>query len=435
MVIDYAQTPLRLEIKQTHATVCSATVIVPASLVNVLYQQVLKSQQATVQAQGFRKGTVPLEYIAQNFKSSLIEHLKEFLFNYFVIGFLYNEIRAKKFLMAGEPRLTSIDIEPEHDARFIFEVNILATIPLQEWKYLPFKAPKRKKYKDLDRQVDSFVKEELLSLDNHRSVEAQMGDWVNFDITLVNDNQEPLITNHHENLWLKLGDEEADKVLCDLFAGKKIGDVFHTNCPELQGYFSHQIDTKYTFTITIHDILHNSFFCLDQFKRFFKLKTNKEVYQKLIEVFSYRNDLSQRRSMAEESLKLLISKHRFEIPNYLILRQQKKVLDAVYSNPDYHVYRMQKDFTKRVQQLAEKQTREMLLLDQLAYNENIDVTNQDVKHYLNLIKRPRTKEFIYFDPPITKLKGQEILFNAQELKQACLREKTLNHMIYHLTKA
>lgn len=96
---------------------------------------------------------------------------------------------------------------------------------------------------------------------------------------------------------------------------------------------------------------------------------------------------------------------------------------------------MQKDFKKYVRQLAEKQTREMLLLDQLAYDENIDVSNQDVKHYLNLIKRPRTKEFIYFDPPISKLRGQEILFPNQELKQACLREKTLNHMIYHLTKA
>ncbi|HSW73686.1 MAG TPA: trigger factor [Candidatus Limnocylindria bacterium] len=435
MAIDYIQTPLRLEIKQTSATVCSALVIVPAPLVDIIYKQVLLAQQATVQAHGFRKGTVPLDYIAQNFKTSLLEHLKEFLFNYFVLGFLHDEMRAKKFLVAGEPRLASMKVEPQQDGHFTFDVNIFPTIPLQEWKYLPFKAPKRKKYKDLDRQVDSFVKDELSSLSTHASAGAQIGDWLNFDIQLVDQQHQPLILNHHENLWLKLGDEEADKPLRDLFVDKHIGVTFYTNCREMQAYFSRQIDTNYTFAITINDILHNSFFCIDQFKRFFKLKTNKDVYQKLIEVFSYRNDLSQRRSMAEESLKLLISKHRFDVPNYLILRQQKKVLDAVQHNPDYHVYRMQKDFTKRVQQLAEKQTREMLLLDQLAYDENIDASNQDVKHYLNLIKRPRTKEFIYFDPPITKLRGQEVLFTSQELKQACLREKTLNHMIYHLTKA
>jgi len=44
------------------------------------------------------------------------------------------------------------------------------------------------------------------------------------------------------------------------------------------------------------------------------------------------------------------------------------------------------------------------------------------------------KEFIYFDIPHTKLKGQEIPLATKELAQACLREKTLNHIIYHLTR-
>ena len=44
------------------------------------------------------------------------------------------------------------------------------------------------------------------------------------------------------------------------------------------------------------------------------------------------------------------------------------------------------------------------------------------------------KDFIYFDPFVTKIQGQEIPISAATLKQACLREKTLNHIIYHLTK-
>ena len=70
----------------------------------------------------------------------------------------------------------------------------------------------------------------------------------------------------------------------------------------------------------------------------------------------------------------------------------------------------------------------------MAYNENINIDHHDIKHYLNLTNRPRTKEFIYFDPLITKLRGQEAPIAAEELKQICIREKTLNHMIYHLTK-
>ena len=84
--------------------------------------------------------------------------------------------------------------------------------------------------------------------------------------------------------------------------------------------------------------------------------------------------------------------------------------------------------------VAEKQVKETIFIDQLAYRENTHLTNQDVKHYLNLSKRPRMKEFIYFSSPATKIGGQEMPIGAQELKRTCLREKALNHIIYHLTK-
>ena len=180
--------------------------------------------------------------------------------------------------------------------------------------------------------------------------------------------------------------------------------------------------------------MHNAYFSFEDFKQHFRLKTNKDIHSKLIEIFSYRNDLSQRRSMVEEALKLLIAKHHVEASSYLVLRQQKIVLEAVQSNPDYQVYKAQSNFKSIVSQLATKQVKEMILIDQLAHNENIKITNQDIKNYLNLLKRPRTKEFIYFTPPPTKIDGQEMPIPAALFKQCCLREKTLNYAIYHLTR-
>jgi hypothetical protein len=48
--------------------------------------------------------------------------------------------------------------------------------------------------------------------------------------------------------------------------------------------------------------------------------------------------------------------------------------------------------------------------------------------------RPRTSEFIYFEPPTTKFSGRETPISAALLAQCCLKEKTLNHAILHLTK-
>ena len=98
------------------------------------------------------------------------------------------------------------------------------------------------------------------------------------------------------------------------------------------------------------------------------------------------------------------------------------------------MYRRQKDFNFWIQQLAEKQVKETLLIDQLIYRENIIVSNEDIVNYLNLDKRPRMKEFIYFGLPESKHYGQEMPLAAHELSRVCAREKAINYVIHYLTK-
>ena len=136
----------------------------------------------------------------------------------------------------------------------------------------------------------------------------------------------------------------------------------------------------------------------------------------------------------EEALSLLIAKHDFEVPPYLVLREQQIVLESVFTNPDYNVYKTQPNFKEYIHKLAVKQAKETLLIDQLAFEENLNITNNDVKNLLNLTKGPRTKEFIYFKLPSTKIEAQEVPVSSALFKQSCLREKTLNYVIHHWTK-
>lgn len=430
-----ARSDLDLTIQQNEPTFCSLNITVPSHLVDQVYEQTVAIQKKATPTFGFHKRETPADYIEQNYQQNLADHVQEFLLRYLVLGFLYQEIRNKKILVAGTPRLQSISAKRNHDAQFSFDLSLYPHLNFQEWKYLPFKAPKRKNYKDLDRQVDTFLQEEIAAKDAYNEKNGiGVGDWVNYTLTLLNQDMNPALDTHAANLWIKIGDEEPDKPFHELFLRKTNKTCFTSNNPILQDYFVEPLNSQYTFALTIDDIVPHNYFCLDQFKQQFRLKSNKEMYQKLIEVFSYRNDLSQRRTMVEESLKLLLSKHRFEIPNHLILRQQKKVLEAIQYNPDYHVYRVQKDFKDAVRELAEKQAREEIFLDQLAYEEDIQVNNNDIKNYLNLTKRARTKEFLHFDPPVIKARTQGLPILNQELAGVCLREKTLNHIIYHLTK-
>jgi FKBP-type peptidyl-prolyl cis-trans isomerase (trigger factor) len=426
--------PLQAEFHQKSPTLLIACITVPEPLVTSLYNQASLSQKNVTETQGFAKGQVPLDYIQESFKTNLIEHLQEFLFTYCVTPFLQEELRSNRILMTGEPRLIKVNVDPHTQARYDFEISVVQPPEIQDWKYLPFRAPKRKNYKDLDRQVEMFINEEKEKLDHMRNTSIGIGDWVMLTVSLLDADGLSALGSHKVTFWLRVGDEEADLSFKDLVYQKQIGATFTTQNRALQEYFSDCIDTSYTFLVEIVDCVKNDYFCTETFKRQFKIKTNKLLYQKLIEVFSYRNDISLRRAMVQDALQLLLSKHPISIPSHLILRQEQKILDTIKDKPDYQVYRTQKDFKQRVQQLAEKQVREMLFLDQLAYEEKLTATNEDIRQYLNLSLRPRTKEFIYFDPPITKQQGQEIPISHPELQQYCLREKTINHIIYHLTK-
>ncbi len=407
-------------------------VTIPSYLVNKLYKQLIISQKNEITTHGFQKNNVPLGYIEKNFKLNIIEHLKEFILKYFVINFLYKELKKNKIVIAGEPRLNKINLDLEHDAEYYFEFTPTSKINLEDWQYLPFKCPKRKNYKDLDKQAAAFIKEETFKVKKNETIE--IGDWVCFDIFPVDENKNPVLDEFKNNLWLQIGDDEPCIPFQEIFLNKKIGDKFYSTSQCMQSYFDNQINSYYNFFIEIKDILSKYSFSIDYLKEHFKLKSNKSIHQKLIEVFSFRNDLSLRRAIVEELFDLIFSRIQFDVPTPAVLRQQKMLLDLVQLNPDYPVYKMQKEFDEKIKMLAYKQIKEMILIDYLTHFEEIESDHQDIKYYLNLANRPRTKEFIYFQHPIIKANEQEYPIPSEVLKQYCLREKTLNHAINYLTR-
>lgn len=414
---------------------CHIVITIPAYFVRAVYDQACAGQQNKAHAHGFAQGPIPRGYIERNYRTKLLDHVKEFLFNYFVISFLFEQMRTRKLLIVGEPRLKNAQITDDDQAIFEFECTLSDELSLNTWKHFPFKAPQRKKYRDIDRQVETFITQEEENKAHYGTqLNIHLGDLVCFDIWLIDEKNKPVLGSCKETLWLKIGTEESDTLFHELFLAKKIGDVFFSNNHALQEYFSYKFNEYARFGIEIVDIIAHDFFCFKSFKDQFRSKTNKEMRSKLTEVFSFRNDVSQRRLMTEGALALVLKHHQISLPGHALLRQQQIILDHLSLNPDYPVYKAEQDFNYKIEQLAIKQLKETILIDAIAYNENIAIEHADVADYLNLTKRPRTKEFIYFILPRTKIGGQETPIPAHMLKQCCLREKTLNYIIYHLTK-
>ncbi len=384
--------------------------------------------------EGFQPHQPPAEYVEEVYKTQILNTVKNYIFHHLIIDFLMSELVARKIPASNYPRLTSIEIMADKKIIYHFDVSIADQLELKEWRHFAFKQPKRKKYKDLDKQVVAFVENRGPSSRKNTSATIEESDWVCFDANLGNVDKNALAPQLISSFWLRVGKQDVvEPFICQLI-GKELDQSFYTNNLNINHQNPKCDDRSYNLLISIKAIVKGSCFSLDMFKTMFKLKNKAEIHNKLMEVFSYRNDVSQRKAIIEEVFHLLLSKHRFEVPKHLVLRREEDIIDTLAKQPDYHVYKAQKDFGDYVELLAEKQLKEEIIIDQIAYHENIKVEMRDVGHYLHLLSNRRLKEFIYFKPVLEKVDDLSAPINTAILAQAVMREKTLNFIIYTLTR-
>ena len=426
---------LNFSAKKISSNLFRSEVLVDSSLIKSIYNQTVKVFQKQTLLRGFKKESAPLAYLEKNFKRSIDSNVKNYLFKHFILDFLMDNVRKEKITLANYPRLMNIQTLPNKQMIFSFDLSVACPLELKEWKFFIFRAPKRKRYKDLDKQVNLFIKRESIILKKNQPIEVSEGDWVLFDTDLVNNKNQVVLNNYKSQFWIKINNKYLEKPFQSSLLGKKINESLITDSLPMQNDFSsEQENNRFSYKITIKKITKGSNFSLESFKNIFKLKSKIDVHNKLIEVFSYRNDISQRRSIIEEVFHLLLSKHRFEVPKHFAVRRQEDILSYLKKHPDYIVYRQNPDFYNQIIMLAEKQLKEEILIDQIAYKENLDTTHNDVQNYLYLFNNNRLREFVYFKPILEKIEDSEVPLQTGLLKQYVMREKTLNHVIHELTK-
>ncbi len=426
---------IQFEIDCNTPGVCKCHVIIPQAFIQQFFKHAAQVKQLDSDSQGFKKGGVPLDYIQVHYKKNILSHMQEIFLKHFVIDALLEHIQKNKILIVGQLKLTSIIMDTDQDAVYTFEGILPKEVYIQRWKNLPFKATQRKKYRDIDNQVKTFLEEEegrqlIFQIENS----IQVNDWVCFDTWIVDIDKKALFHNKKSHLWLKIGDEEPDLIFQELFLNKRIDDIILTDNQSLRQFFCNSFDAPYTYAIQIKDRLPYKYFSVEYLKHHFKLKTKKDLHNKLIEIFSYSSDVSQSRSIADMALNTIIKRNNILVPPSSVIAQKELIIQELQRKPDYTLYKMKPDFDDHITSLAKKQLYEIVATDYIAYTENLTISHIDIKSYFNLMQRTRTKEFLYFNPPETQIDGQEFPITVESIKKACLREKALNHIIHHLTR-
>lgn len=417
----------------TSSHLIKITITVHADIVKKIYDQTVKLFTYG-SLDGFSNNLIPAEYIKEHYKTEIAKKVKNFLFRHAIIDYLLNKSAEYKIPYANYPRLTSIEEDSTGGLNYYFDLSIADPIELKEWKHFAFKSPKRKKYKDLDKQVIHFLENEIASAKKQHNSIIEDNDWVLFEALALDHENNPIF-DKLSLFWLKVKTKEIPSQFSHLFLEKSINESFTTTSFDVDGSIGDDHNPRqFNFLITIKACTKGNFLSLENFRGMFKLKNKIDVHNKLMEVFSYRNDISQRKTIIEEIFHLFLAKHRFEVPKHLILRRQEDILLVLMKQTDYQVYKSQKDFLQQVELLAEKQLKEEIIIDQIATQENIKCDLKDIQHYLHLFNNKRLREFIYFKPLLEQIDEANRPISSGILEQTALREKTLNYIIVTLTR-
>lgn len=410
-------------------------VTIPSDITEGFLALATKNHQNHIHSAGFKKGLAPLSYIQENFKDPIINHLKDLGLKFFGINKLIQHIRLKKIVLAGSPELRDIEVDSAGNITYVFEVYVPKEIYIQSWKYLPFKPVARKKYRDIDKQVTAFMQEEEeIKKQYNPDKGIQVGDWVLFKTWIIDDQNNSIFQENAQSVWLKIGDEEPDVEFQKIFLGKKIGETLLTRDSGIQRYFCENAYADYTFGIKIEDIVPTQYFSFDAFKQYFKIKNNKDLISKITEVFSFNNDISQRRIIAYEALGLIIRKNQIILPDQAITTKRRQILYDLQSKSDFMVYKSDPDFEQNITNMAIRQLIDNVIVETIGYQDNISISHNDIKTILQLTQRPRLKDFLYFPFLKTQIQGQEFPVEYESLYHYALKEKSVNHIIHHLTK-
>ena len=254
---------LQLTLNPISSHLIKASVTVNPSIVKPLWLNTVEIYRHD-RIEGFDQTTIPAEYVSEVFKGEIHSKIKHYLFNHIVIDFLFNELTKRKIAVANTPRLNFIETQCDEKLVYHFNISTSDLLELKDWKLFAFKSPKRKRYKDLDKQVIAFMDNRAEGAPALTTVTEN--DWVMFQATPVNEADEPLSAHLSSLFWIFTQRQEVIEPFIIELLGKKLDEAFFTTSIDLYQDEIKAEHHSYRYRINIMAIVKGANFCLETFK-------------------------------------------------------------------------------------------------------------------------------------------------------------------------
>jgi trigger factor len=383
---------LKIELKDLEGCKRQLDIEIPGDIVNKEITRASDEMARAVRIPGFRPGHVPRSVIRQRFKNELRQEAMRNL----LPSALETAVEQHSLRVVGEPAVERLDFADDGSLNFSIAVEVLPEFTVADYTGVPLT---KRVYKVTDQDVERVidrVREQAAELvaDDTEGREVRDGDTVSADLegTFVEAEGEPHGHQHEpikaDDVSIEIGAEGIVSEFSDSLRGAKVGEVktFRVEYPKdfsNPSLAGHTIEyTARIVAIRVKDV--------PAFDDQFASEHGNEFETADAWRAAIRQDLERRanarteRELEETAMDKLLEANQFPVPDALVDQQAKSLFENLIQSlasqgTDPHTLNIDWGSIREGTLLSSKRdVRTALLIDRIAGNEKIEVSDADV---------------------------------------------------------
>ena len=358
---------------------------VPRESIDAVYVELVAEYAGQAEVPGFRVGHVPLDLVKKRFKNELADQAKQKV----LMASLEQLGEESDLDPINEPNLDldSIEIPEEGDFEYEFDVEVRPEFDLPKYKGLKIEQPTRTTSDDdVTAYLDQFLEQygKLVPVD----APAQPGDFVTVDVEVTH-NGKPLtnIDDVSVRVRPKLRFQDAELDGFDQFmAGAVADDVREVDFAvsmeaDSIGMRGEQVHAKFT----VLDVKRLETPNLDEeFLERVDVESEDELREQIRGMLERQVTYERRQSCRRQVLEQITESASWELPEDLVTKQvdnalRREILEMQQAGfTSREILARENDLRQRSVSMTRQNLKEHFVLDQIAEEEGLSVTEGDL---------------------------------------------------------
>ena len=371
--------PVNFELAQGEKCKRTLKITVTQDVVQEKFDAVYRKLKHDVELPGFRKGKAPIATIRARYGAAAARDVLEDLMDE-----SYREAISQAGVTPVDyPKILDVDFEEGKALTYTAEFEIRPEITLEKYTGFTLKKPDDTVKDPEVNDLLEYVQRKNSSLE---SVErpAQKGDFVLADLEVLSDSAGNLGTKKFENVQLELVEGDVASQFAKQISGLDAGAETEIEIVYPEEHFDKRFSgSTIRFKISLKAVKHLQLVELNTefFKQFDEsITTVDEFKTKLKSDIQARKSKESHDSLREETIKEVIDKNRFELPEAMVERYLERLIEDMRKNSKETID--EAEVREQYRAVGIRQIRWDLLFHDIAEKENIRVEQSDIDTWL-----------------------------------------------------